>query len=71
MKEDYLNVTDYASVPISLNNTSFQYVFNKESMQSACRCLAGVENPADTQGVLLLLRPTNRQPRLGGGPRGE
>lgn len=62
MKEDYLNVTDYASVPISLNNTSFQYVFNKESMQSACRCLAGQENPADTQEYCYCYGPPTVNP---------
>jgi hypothetical protein len=62
MKEDYLNVTDYASVPITLNNTSFQYVFNKESMQSACRCLAGVENPADTQEYCYCYGPPTVNP---------
>ena len=62
MKEDYLNVTDYASVPITLNNTSFQYVFNKESMQSACRCLAGQENPADTQEYCYCYGPPTVNP---------
>ena len=47
MTADYLNVTDYASVPIALHNDS--WLWSEESLQSACRCGAGWEDATDPQ----------------------
>ena len=44
---DYLNVTDFASVPITLHNSS--WLWSTDSLQSACKCVVGAEDASDTQ----------------------
>jgi len=45
VKEEYLNVTDYSTSPITLHNASWMY--SQKSLQSACSCVAGAENASD------------------------
>ena len=47
MKADYLNVTDFAKVPISLHNDS--WLWSTESLQSACKCVSEASSAPTTR----------------------